>query len=173
MFDFTINMASLAYTYKERDDRAYDLESDFVFDGRFFIDNMSKSLVFNKNTLYPINSLFRVKKYQERGYNINTLELMKIALRISQMEIKTIGDIKNQVTGLSSDIMTELTNKMAGLPDDEKVEDPITFIQDVYDGLINKETFKNDIGATVPKPRNPLDNLDLSGIMGIGSDLND
>lgn len=132
-FDFTINMCALNYTYNYEKN---ELKSEFVMDNRFMSDLASRSLIFNPKTLYPINSLFRVKKYKERGFKINTYEMMKIALRISQIEIKTIGDIKNQCIGLSSAIAVDLTEKLDWFEDNVVVGDPIKFIQDLMDEKI-------------------------------------
>lgn len=88
-FDFTINMA------------AYDFSADeFVIDPRFFTDLAIRKLVINPGTAYPINTLLRVSKYENKGYTIDPVELLKLSVAISKREIKTYGDLRVEVSGV-------------------------------------------------------------------------
>lgn len=88
-FDFTINMA------------AYDFSADeFVIDPRFFTDLAIRKLVINPGTAYPINTLLRVSKYENKGYTIDPVELLKLSVAISKKEIKTYGDLRVEMSGV-------------------------------------------------------------------------
>ena len=61
-FDYSINMAALPFEITEENDNI----GNFIFHPNFLSDIMSKSLVFNPKTKFPINSLLRLKNiYQE------------------------------------------------------------------------------------------------------------
>lgn len=88
-FDFTINMA------------AYDFSADeFVIDVRFFTDLAIRKLVINPGTAYPINTLLRVSKYENKGYTIDPVELLKLSVAISKKELKTYGDLRVEISGV-------------------------------------------------------------------------
>lgn len=88
-FDFTVCMA------------AYDLDhGQYNFHPSFYPDVASRTLRFNNKTKYPLNSLLRVKKYQEKGFNISKSELIKIALTIAnKSNINSWSDLENQIGG--------------------------------------------------------------------------
>lgn len=132
MYDFTVNMGAFVCEYNCS---TGILNSEFILDDRFLLDIASRSLNFNKNTLYPISSLFRVGKYRHKGYKITNIELMKIALRISQLDIKTVKDIKEQVVGLSNDMMSTMREEMDKLDIDKEIGCPIEFIQSISERL--------------------------------------
>jgi hypothetical protein len=73
IFDFTVCMG------------AYDFDSkEYIFHEDFYGDIASKTLRFNCNTKYPLNSLMRVSKYRNKGYFIGKFEYAKIALAIAK-----------------------------------------------------------------------------------------
>jgi hypothetical protein len=55
---------------------------------------LSRELIFNPKTLYPLNSLFRLRKYIAKGYRINNKEFFKIACAINKLKIETIEDFR-------------------------------------------------------------------------------
>ena len=126
MYDFTINMGALEIEYFTNRDKTV---SWFTFDAGFFPDNSSKSLIFNTNTLYPINSLFRINKCREKGYKINTYEMMKIALRITKLKIETVKDFREQLCGLSKEIFREWDLQLDNLKPEDKIDDVFEFIE--------------------------------------------
>lgn len=71
-FDYTICMGALDCDTKE-----------YTFHEDFFTDITSKTLRFNPDTLYPLNSLLRLSKYKAKGYYISKPESTKLALAIA------------------------------------------------------------------------------------------
>lgn len=88
-FDYTCVMG--AYSIRE---------SKFYVIDDFLIDNVSKFLKFNPNTGFPIMSLLRVKKYTDKGYTISRNEMLKISLRISQLNITSFESLKVHIGGM-------------------------------------------------------------------------
>lgn len=88
-FDFTVCMG------------AYDTDTkQYIFHPSFYPDVASRTLNFNTKTKYPLNSLLRVKKYQEKGYTISKSEMVKIALTIAQKNnIASWKDLENEIGG--------------------------------------------------------------------------
>lgn len=99
----------------------FDFETEeFHFAPTFEKDNKEKKIVFNINTLYPISSLIRVNKYIKKGYTISNIEYLKIALKISQLEIENYSYLKEQLLGIDTLLLKPLTDRM--LEGDEKCD---------------------------------------------------
>lgn len=60
---------------------------------------MSKTLYYS-GSLYPICSLFRMRKFINRGWNISAGEIMKIAFQISEINLKDKDALREQLTGV-------------------------------------------------------------------------
>ena len=72
-FDFTICMGAF-----DCDTGEYHMVEDF------WIDVASKTIRFNVDTKWPLNSLIRVYKYTKKGYYTGKTEMAKIALAIAR-----------------------------------------------------------------------------------------
>ena len=78
-FDFSINMA------------AYDMDTEsFHFSVNFFRDLAARYIRVNHNTLYPLVSVMRINKYEQRGYTAGKNELAKLLLKTSSIKIESI-----------------------------------------------------------------------------------
>ena len=60
---------------------------------------LSKSLIY-KGSLYPICSLFRLRKFIKRGWNISAGQILKIAWQISEIDLTDPEILKEQLTGV-------------------------------------------------------------------------
>lgn len=98
-FDFNCCMG--AYNFKDR---------QFYLDEYFLSDNIEKKLRFNIGTEYPICSLYRTLKYQKRGYILPGIEIIKIALAINNLHMKTYQDLKDQLMGIDTQFLQPLTD---------------------------------------------------------------
>lgn len=92
-FDFTVCMATLDLSE----------EGDFTFHEDFWKHNAQKYLSFNPKTKYPIASLLRVLKYQQRGYTISQGELLKIFLASSAIDINSWEKLEDAIGGIYGD----------------------------------------------------------------------
>jgi hypothetical protein len=59
---------------------------------------MSKTLVY-QGSLYPICSLFRIRKFIGRGWRINAGQILKICLQIAELNLKDPRILEDQLTG--------------------------------------------------------------------------
>ena len=74
-FDFTVCMG------------AYDFDTlEYVFGEDFLTDIASKTLRYNVNTLYPLASFVRTRKYTSKGYKVSKAELMKMAINVASKD---------------------------------------------------------------------------------------
>lgn len=87
-FDYTVVMG------------AYDYDTgEFVLHDDFMKHNAQRFLRFNKGTRFPLASLTRVLKYQQRGYTIGKGDMLKIALACRGVRIESWDDLKDQIGG--------------------------------------------------------------------------
>lgn len=102
-FDYTICMG------------AYDVKNDmFILGDNFLKHNSQKRLVFNTNSKYPICALYRAKKFLNRGYKISGTEVIKITLSIHRLKLDNYKDLKEQLMGIDTLMLKELTDKLMG-----------------------------------------------------------
>lgn len=88
-FDFTVCMG------------AFDFEKEeFILHDDFFKHNCERLLKFNEKTAFPIVSVLRVKKYEEKGYTISKPEFIRILLSCMNMKIDSYDVIKKQLGGM-------------------------------------------------------------------------
>lgn len=88
-FDFTINMVG------------YDFELDeVVVHPEAMLHLAQRILVSNSGTKYPLISVLRVNKYQDRGYTISKKEMVKLLLAVSKLEFNSYEDVGKHIGGL-------------------------------------------------------------------------
>lgn len=88
-FDFTVCMG------------AYDFEKEeFVFHEDFMKDNVSRRLVFNNKTAFPIISALRIAKYKDKGYSIDRRQYMRVMLAVSRLKINSVDALKRHLGGM-------------------------------------------------------------------------
>jgi len=116
-FDYTVCKAAYSFWF-----------DDFYFDPRFFTDLAQRRLFFTQSTLFPINALYRVKKYISKGFTISGSELIKIALAIHNLKINTLSDLKKHLMGIDTVLIKALLNDLT-LKEHEKYDYSIFIIQ--------------------------------------------
>lgn len=62
---------------------------------------MSKTLVY-KGSLYPVCSVFRARKFIERGWTINAGQYLKMILQISDLDLTKFAIMEEQLTGVDA-----------------------------------------------------------------------
>lgn len=88
-FDFTINMVG------------YDFELDeLIVHPEAMLHLAQRILVTNSGTKYPLISVLRVNKYQDRGYKISKKEMVKLLLAVSKLEFNSYEDVGKHIGGL-------------------------------------------------------------------------
>lgn len=76
-------------------------------EGKVVIPREVYEAVVNKTLLYtgskyPVCSVFRVRKFIERGWHINAGQLLKMCLQISQLDLMDIDVLEDQLVGVDS-----------------------------------------------------------------------
>lgn len=100
-FDFTIVQGLYDFT-----------TSKFHFAPNFLKHIAQRKLVYSGKSKYPICALYRTKKYGERGYRLPGTTIVQISLAIHALEIKTFGDMKEQLMGIDTAFLKVLNEKM-------------------------------------------------------------
>lgn len=141
-FDFTVCMG------------AYDFEKEcFFLEENFLLHNSQRYLKFNPDTLYPIISALRVKKYCDKGYYISKMEMMRILAKITTLKIASWEEAEDQLGGMYGETIQ-------GIVDNEE-----EFSIDKLLEALGKETALPDISKTYDYTNfEPKDILGLFGI---------
>ena len=68
---------------------------------------LSKTLVY-KGSLYPIASLFRIRKFIQRGWRISAGQILKIVWQLNEVDLSDRAVLREQLIGVDQAYMTEL-----------------------------------------------------------------
>lgn len=68
---------------------------------------ISRSLVY-VGSLYPICSIFRIRKFIERGWSITAGQILKIVWDINSLKLDQVGVLQEQLTGVDVAYLNEL-----------------------------------------------------------------
>ena len=98
---------------------------------------MSKRLIYT-GSLFPVCSMFRVRKFIARGWTISSVEILKMAFQISKLDLSDINVLKEQCIGCDYFYMAafirELERWRESNPDTElNNEYMFELIEKVYD----------------------------------------
>jgi hypothetical protein len=72
---------------------------------------MSRTLVY-RGSLYPICSLFRLRKFIKRGWKISAGQIFKIAHQISEIDLTDRETLREQLTGVDQLYFDQLVNAL-------------------------------------------------------------
>lgn len=72
---------------------------------------LSRTLVY-RGSLYPIASIFRTKKFIERGWRITAGQLLKIMWQISEIDLKDHAVVSEQMCGVDQAYMWQLVKAL-------------------------------------------------------------
>ena len=90
----------------------YELETDsLILNAKAMECILSKTLLYT-GSLYPICSLFRMRKFLDRGWRISAGEIVKMSFQISNLDLKNINVLKEQLTGCDMMYMRLLINAL-------------------------------------------------------------
>lgn len=88
-FDYTVCMGCYDFKTKE-----------FILHNDFLKHNSQRLLKYNHKTAFPIISLLRVQKYNNKGYSISKPEMIRIILSCMNLGINTYEELKEQMGGM-------------------------------------------------------------------------
>lgn len=70
---------------------------------------LTKELIY-KGSKYPLCSLFRMRKYIERGYHVNAGQILKMTMQLNELDLKDISVLKEQLIGVDTTYMIMLVD---------------------------------------------------------------
>ena len=92
---------------------------------------LSRTLIY-KGSLYPVASIFRAKKFIERGWRITAGQLLKIMWQISEIDMKDPVILREQLTGCDVAYMFQLIEALKNI-DPEKINS--AYIAEIIDRI--------------------------------------
>ncbi|MCM3109938.1 hypothetical protein [Lederbergia lenta] len=96
-FDFTVCMGCFDFRGEE-----------FIIHNDFLKHNSQRILKFNSKTAFPIVSLLRVQKYEDKGYKISKPEFIRIILTCMDLKIESYEELKEQTGGMYGECYDKL-----------------------------------------------------------------
>jgi hypothetical protein len=74
---------------------------------------LSRSLIY-RGSLYPVCSLFRMRKFMSRGWRISAGEIAKMAFQISELDLSDPKVLREQLIGVDAAYFHELISMLKG-----------------------------------------------------------
>lgn len=112
--------ATCAYDYKE---------GELIIPAEALESMLSRSLVY-RGSLYPIASIFRMKKFITRGWRITAAEQLKIMWQISELDLSDMQTMREQLTGVDMAYMMALIDALKNVEKDKLVSPYVNRIID-------------------------------------------
>ena len=94
---------------------------------------MSHTLVY-RGSLYPVASIFRAKKFIERGWRITAGQLLKIMWQISEIDLTNPVILREQLTGVDQAYMWQLIDALKDV-DPQKINS--TYVAAIIDRIFD------------------------------------
>jgi len=92
---------------------------------------LSRTLIY-KGSLYPVCSIFRVRKFMSRGWKISAGQLLKIMWQISELDLNDHEILREQLTGVDALYFAHLVEALADLDKDRLNS---TYIGSIIDSI--------------------------------------
>jgi hypothetical protein len=77
---------------------------------------INKQLIYSGSN-YPLASMFRIRKFLSKGWYINVADMLKIAYQISELNLKDINILEDQLIGVDVAYFTSLIQHLRELKD--------------------------------------------------------
>lgn len=99
---------------------------------------LSKNLLYT-GSLYPICSLFRMRKFLDRGWRISAGEIVKMSFQISKLDLSDLKVLKEQLTGCDMIYMASLISALHTWSDENPgIELDNTYMMGIIDKVFNQ-----------------------------------
>lgn len=72
---------------------------------------LTKELIYI-GSKYPLCSLFRLRKYLKRNWNITAGQIVKIGYQLSELDLNNVGVLEDQLIGVDYAFFTEIINAL-------------------------------------------------------------
>ena len=74
---------------------------------------LSRTLIY-RGSLYPIASVFRLRKFIRRGWKITAGQILKIVFQINKLNLRDMDTLADQLTGVDLHYMSNLLERLNG-----------------------------------------------------------
>ena len=82
---------------------------------------LTRTLIY-RGSLYPVCSVFRAKKFIQRGWSINAGQYLKMCLQISKLDLTNFQVLEEQLTGVDVAYFQEVLSKARDRENPDRVE---------------------------------------------------
>lgn len=103
------------------------------------IRSMQSMTLKYRGSLYPVCSLFRLRKFIRRGWNISAGEILKMAFQISQINLNDPQVLKEQCTGVDALYFHFVISALENAPRDEDGDLPTQYVIEVIERVFNDD----------------------------------
>jgi hypothetical protein len=110
----------------------WTFDDGLIVNEKALLSLMSKTLVYF-GSLYPVCSLFRTKKFIQRGWKINAGQYVKMAFQISKLDLTNYTILEEQLTGVDTAYFANLIGRLKD-KDQESIDGSyfITLINEMF-----------------------------------------
>ncbi len=80
----------------------YDYDADELHLNPKALESLMSKTLYYSGSLYPLCSMFRAKKFIERGWRISAGELLKIMFQTSKIDFNDVEQLREQLVGIDA-----------------------------------------------------------------------
>jgi hypothetical protein len=82
---------------------------------------INKELVY-VGSKYPLASMFRIRKFLNRGYHINAGQMLKIGLQINTLDLTSVKTLEDQLIGVDTLYFNQIIHSVAKAKEEGRLE---------------------------------------------------
>lgn len=99
------------------------------------MESMLTRDLFYIGSKYPLCSLFRTKKFVERGWTCSAGQMVKMALQLNDFDLKNMDVLREQLIGVDTAYMSVLIDRLSTIDDNQALDTSyiIKVIDEVFD----------------------------------------
>lgn len=124
---FDIRVCKAAYCFGSK---------SWVYDDYFFSDLACRQVIVSSKLSYPFATLFRMFKYQQKGYFIPPSEIVKVSMNCHAIKIDTLKDWKEQMLGVDTILLNKVITEMQKKDVDLNSKFDVEFVLDYINQFI-------------------------------------
>ena len=98
---------------------------------------LSRTLIY-KGSLYPLASIWRMKKFINRGWRISAGQQLKIMWQISEINLKDINTVREQLTGVDAAYLFQLIRALESMDQSDFEQVDSTYIGVLIDKIFQE-----------------------------------
>lgn len=97
---------------------------------------MNKQLIYT-GSRYPVCSLFRMRKFLERGWTINAGQIFKMSFQISHLDLEDLHVLEDQLVGVDTTYFKMFLDILHKAKEKEDFKITASYIQKIIDRVFN------------------------------------